>query len=140
MNNITVERVLRAYDAWVVTPGFMDWGNVEKQCGCGLTALVMYENPEAYPTLQDVLDNLDSCGERDVCKTANVTWAYMLGFTDAFDGVVYGTSAKTGSEELWIMRLAAEYDMGFDHGKAAREAVLNKYFPNGYVLTEGAEN
>jgi hypothetical protein len=137
MNNLTIERVLNAYEAGVTNPGFHGWGDREKQCGCAMTAVVIHEKPEWFSTLEEVLDNYESIGSNEICEAADVTWAYMLGYTDAFDGLEYGTSDQEGNADVWEDIDKAQYGMGYDHGKAARAAVFDKYFPNGYELTAG---
>jgi hypothetical protein len=139
MNNITIERVIKAYESDTVKPGFAGWGDLEKNCGCGMTAVVMNERKDWYPSLEEVLDNIDANGSNEICEAANVRWPYMLGFTDGFDGLAHGTSDQTGNADVWEMVDAAEYDMGYDHGKAARLAVFEKYFPDGYLVTKGEE-
>jgi hypothetical protein len=123
MNNLTVERVIRAYEAGVVSPGFGDWGDQTKGCGCAMTAVAIHEKPEWYSSLTDVLDNIDDIGTHEVCMATDVTWAYMLGFTDGFDGRSFGTSYQERNADVW----GAQYHMGFDHGQAAADAVMTKY-------------
>lgn len=127
MNNITVERVLNAYNAGVVKPGFEGWGN--RECGCALTAVAINEKRGLFPTLTDLLDKCENIGTHEICTAIEITWPYMLGFTDAFDGCEFGTSDQEANADVWEDLDKAEYHMGYDHGKVVRTAVLEQYFP-----------
>ncbi|GAA0853926.1 hypothetical protein ABER99_20135 [Paenibacillus glucanolyticus] len=138
MNNITVSRVMTAYKSGVVKPGFEGWGSIEKNCGCAMSALALYEQSETFPTLKQVLNVCEYFGSDRVCKALDVSKPYMFGFTDAYDGMRFGLSHHEGSIDYWEDFEKAEYHMGFDHGTAVRIAVFNEYFPDGYVVTEGS--
>lgn len=130
------QRSLEAYEAGVVSPGFIGWGSLNKQCGCALTAIVLHEVPEAFPTLESVL-NVTGTGSYEICEVVGISYLYSLGFTDAFDGYSHGTSHITTPVFRGAMDDQQEYDAGYKMGKETREAVFDKYFPDGYVLTEG---
>lgn len=126
MNNIRIERVLNAYSAMSIKPSFEGWGN--KGCACAIAAIAIHENRETFPDIETLLDNLNINSSADICKSVNITWPYMLGFTDAYDGCSFGTSdQKDNAEVLWGDRERAEYHMGYDHGKAARSEVEKHY-------------
>ncbi|MGV2886023.1 hypothetical protein [Paenibacillus taichungensis] len=128
MNNITVERVINAYEAAVVIPAFEGWGNREKNCGCAITAVAIHEKSEWFPNVSEFLDNYDNHGTHEICSAVAISWPYMLGFTDAFDGCEFGTSDQEGNADVWGDRDKAEYHMGYDHGKVVRQAVTERYF------------
>jgi len=127
MNNITVERVLKAYESGVVYPGFEGWGNREKNCGCAITAVAIYEKNEKYKSVGDVLDDLDYSGSSAICEAVDITWAYMLGFTDAFDGLEFGACAQHDHPEIWGEQRQEEYQLGYEHGMKVRASVVEAY-------------
>jgi hypothetical protein len=127
MKSITVERVLKAYEAGVIRPGFKGWGNIEKNCGCAISALAIYEKNDWYNCISDVLENIDHHGTVEICEAVGVTWPYMLGFTDAFDGMKCGTSRQ--GPPHWDGKDESEYFQGYEDGVKVRAAVIAKYFP-----------
>lgn len=138
MNNIEVSRVMCAYEAGVVEPGFEGWGSADHNCGCALTALALYEHPERFSNLQVVLESIEKKGSKSIRDALNLTWPYMLGFTEAFDGLL---SHEEHFERMivWEASDKNQYQLGRAHGKAVRYAVFGKYFPGSYHIRNGAE-
>lgn len=136
MNNISVQRVMNAFNAQVVKPGFEGWGNRANNCGCAIAAVAIYEKGDWFSNISELMDNYDHVGTSEICSAADISWPYMLGFTDAYDGCDFGTSDQEDNADNWVGREKAEYHMGYDHGKAARSAVIKRYFPKGYKKGE----